>query len=126
MTHHRLILACLGLCPSLSLSLGAVGCGSTDPGRPFYGTWSFTSGNDNVSCPNGTTSTRLSGSITVKPASDGGLLIIDPDGCNFTYALDGQRASVSGRHDCSFPVPELGTGVVANVTYDTITLTTTD
>ena len=100
------------------------GCGA-DPAQRFTGTWSFASGSDNVSCPNGTTAAKLTGNVTVKRATDGSLLVLDPEGCNFTYALDGASAKAMGR-SCSFPVPELGQGVTAAVTYDAITLTTSD
>src|SRR5262249_53454889 len=102
----------------------AAGC-SSDPATPYTGTWSFTSGADNVSCPNGTTSTQLMGNLTIKRATDGGLVVLDPEGCNFTYALEGAQASAKSK-SCSFPVPELGQGVTAAVTYDTITLATSD
>jgi hypothetical protein len=107
------------------LSLFIAGCGAADPAQRFTGTWSFASGNDNVSCPNGTTAAKLTGNVTVKRATDGSLLVLDPEGCNFTYALDGASAKANGR-SCSFPVPELGQGVTAAVTYDAITLTTSD
>ena len=100
------------------------GCGA-DPAQPYLGTWSFASGTDNVSCPNGTTAAKLSGNVTIKRATDGSLLVLDPEGCNFTYTLDGARAKTSGK-SCTFPVPELGQGVTAAVTYDSITLTTSD
>jgi len=100
------------------------GCGA-DPAAPYVGTWSFASGTDNVSCPNGTTATKLDGNVTIKRATDGSLLVLDAEGCNFTYQLDGDRAKTSGR-SCSFAVPELGQGVTAAVTYDTITLATSD
>jgi hypothetical protein len=107
-----------------SLLFFAVGC-SSDPATPYLGTWSFASGTDNVSCPNGTTAAQLTGNVTIKHATDGSLLVLDPEGCNFTYALDGDSAKTSAR-SCSFPVPELGAGVTAAATYDTITLTTSD
>jgi hypothetical protein len=100
------------------------GC-SADPAQPYLGTWSFASGTDNVSCPNGTTAAKLSGNVTIKRATDGSLLVLDAEGCNFNYQLDGDRAKASGR-SCSFPVPELGQGVTAAVTYDAITLSTSD
>ena len=77
--------------------VAAVGC-SSDPARPYTGTWSFASGSDNVSCPNGTTATALQGNVTIKPASNGGLLVLDPEGCNFTYGFDGSRASASAQN----------------------------
>jgi len=105
-------------------ALVAAGCGA-DPAAPYTGTWSFASGTDNVSCPNGTTSTQLTGNVTIKRATGGGLVVLDPEGCNFTYDLDGAHASTRAQ-SCSFPVPELGQGVTAAVTYDTITLDTDD
>jgi len=111
---HRIVLFVLLL----------AGCGA-DPAQRYTGTWSFASGTDNVSCPNGTTAAKLSGNVTVKRATDGSLLVLDPEGCNFTYALDGTSAKTKGS-SCSFPVPELGQGVSAAVTYDAITLTTSD
>jgi hypothetical protein len=89
------------------------------------GTWSFASGTDNVSCPNGTTAAKLSGNVSIKRATDGSLLVLDPEGCNFSYTLEGERAKASGK-SCSFPVPELGQGVTAAVQYDSIMLSTTD
>ena len=100
------------------------GCGA-DPAQPYLGTWSFASGTDNVSCPNGTTAAKLTGNVTIKRATDGSLLVLDAEGCNFSYQLDGARAKASGK-SCSFPVPELGQGVTAAVTYDAITLSTSD
>lgn len=101
------------------------GCGGADPGQRFVGTWSFLSGTDSVSCPNGTTEVSLTGSLTIKPATDGGLLVLDGEGCNFVYTLEGDRATAAGK-SCSFPVPALGQGVTARVTYDAITLQTED
>ena len=109
-------------------ALVVAGCGGgADPAEHFVGTWTFASGTDNVACPNGTTATKLSGSLTVKRATDGGLVVLDAEGCNFGYALDeaGATATTSGKQ-CSFAVPELGAGVTAAVTYDAITLTTSD
>jgi hypothetical protein len=107
------------------VALVVVGC-SSDPAKPYLGTWSFASGADNVSCPSGTSAAQLTGNVTIKRASDGaGLVVLDPEGCNFDYALDGDRAAASAQ-SCSFPVPELGQGVTAAVTYDTITLDTSD
>ena len=100
------------------------GCGA-DPAQRYMGTWSFASGTDNVSCPNGTTAAKLSGNVSIKRATDGSLLVLDPEGCNFTYTLEAERAKASGK-SCSFPVPELGQGVTAAVTYDSITLATSD
>jgi len=104
--------------------LVVAGC-SSDPAQPYMGTWSFASGADNVSCPNGTTSTALQGNMTIKHATDGGLVVLDPEGCNFNYAFDGGSASAT-MQSCSFPVPELGQGVTAAVRYDRITLDTSD
>lgn len=111
---HRIVLFVLLL----------AGCGA-DPAQRYTGTWSFASGTDNVSCPNGTTAAKLTGNVTIKRATDGGLVVLDPEGCNFAYALDGDRAKAAGK-SCSFPVPELGQGVTAAVVYDSITLTTSD
>ncbi|HEY2747456.1 MAG TPA: hypothetical protein VGL86_22690 [Polyangia bacterium] len=103
----------------------AIGC-SSDPATPYLGTWSFASGADNVSCPSGTSAAQLTGNVTIKRATGGGgLVVLDPEGCNFSYALDGDRAAASAQ-SCSFPVPELGQGVTAAVTYDAITLDTSD
>jgi hypothetical protein len=115
---HRLVFAALCV---------VAGCGGSDPAQRFVGTWTFASGADNVACPNGTTSTKLTGSLTVKRGTDGGLVVLDAEGCNFSYALDeaGAMATTSARQ-CSFAVPELGQGVTAAVTYDAITLTTSD
>jgi hypothetical protein len=108
------------------LALLVAGCGGSDPAQPYVGTWSFTSGSDNVSCPNGASSAKLTGNLTIKPSTgDGDLVVLDPEGCNFTYAVDTAAARTSARM-CSFPVPELGQGVTAAATYDTITLTTSD
>jgi len=109
---------------SFAFVLALAACGA-DPAQRYLGTWSFASGSDNVSCPNGTTAAKLSGNVSIKRATDGSLLVLDPEGCNFTYELDGDAAKASGR-SCSFAVPELGQGVTAAVTYDAITLTTSD
>ncbi len=103
------------------------GCGGgNSPEQPFFGTWSFTSGNDDVACPNGTTSVKLTGNLTVKPASGGGLVVLDAEGCNFSYVVSGSDATLTGNDRCQFPVPELGQGVTADVSYDAITLSTGD
>src|SRR2546430_8366 len=99
-------------CVALLLVIVAAGCGAADPAERYLGTWTFASGTDNVSCPNGNTAAKLSGNVTVKRATDGSLLVLDPEGCNFTYALDGQSAKTNAR-SCTFPVPELGAGVTA-------------
>lgn len=103
------------------------GCGSgTDPMQRFVGTWSFTSGTDDVSCPNGNSSEKLAGSITVDAQADGGLVVHDAAGCDFAYTVAGDTATVADRRSCSFPVPELGQGVTAAVDYDSLTLATSD
>jgi hypothetical protein len=109
----------------VALLLFVTGCGAADPADRYMGTWTFASGTDNVSCPNGNSAAKLSGNVTIKRATDGSLLVLDPEGCNFTYALDGQSAKTNAR-SCTFPVPELGAGVTAAATYDTITLATSD
>jgi hypothetical protein len=109
---------------SLLFLVTVAGCGA-DPAQRYLGTWSFTSGADNVSCPSGTTAASLKGNVTITRAADGSLLVLDPEGCDFTYALDGDHATTKSR-SCSFAVPELGQGVTAAATYDTITLFTSD
>ena len=109
------------------LFLLVAGCGANPeatPAQHYLGTWSFSSGTDNVSCPNGTTSDALKGNVTIQKSSDG-LLVLDEEGCNFSYTLDGGGATTKNA-SCSFPVPELGQGVTADVTYDLITLQTSD
>jgi hypothetical protein len=104
------------------------GCSSANPEataeQQYVGTWSFSSGTDNVSCPNGTTSAALKGNVSIEKSASG-LVVIDEEGCNFGYAVD-QTAATTRNQSCSFPVPELGQGVTADVTYDLITLTTGD
>jgi hypothetical protein len=116
-----------------SILLFALVAGCTAPNDPvvtaeqqFLGTWSFASGNNNVVCPNGTTAQKLTGNLTVKTAVGGGLVVLDGEGCNFTYAIDGKRATLGADKTCSFAVPQLGAGVTAEVTYDEITLSTDD
>ena len=109
-------------CSSL---VAAVGC-SADPAQPYIGHLVVRLGHRQRQLPQRHHGRRqLHGNVTIKTASDGGLLVLDPEGCNFTYALDGSRASASAQ-TCSFAVPELGAGVTAAVTYDTITLATND
>jgi hypothetical protein len=96
------------------------------PTEQFLGTWQFASGNNNVVCPTGTTSQKLTGDITVQEQSGGGLVVLDAAGCNFGYTLTNQTATLGSDKACSFAVPELGQGATADVTYDTITLTTSD
>lgn len=103
------------------------GCTSSNGGsldQQYLGTWSFSSGTDNVSCPNGTTSDALKGNFSIQKSA-GGLVVLDEDGCNFGYAVDDQSATTRNQ-SCSFPVPALGQGVTADVTYDLITLSTGD
>jgi hypothetical protein len=112
---------------SVSWLLLVAGCGANPEATPdqhYLGTWSFSSGTDDVSCPNGTTSEALKGNVTIQKSSDG-LVVVDPEGCNFSYSLDGSDATTRNAA-CSFPVPELGQGVTAQVTYELITLTTSD
>src|SRR6266436_4701880 len=101
-------------------------CSSTPatPEQQFLGTWSFASGDNEIVCPTGTTAQKLTGNITVEAASGGGLAVIDNAGCNFNYALSGHQATLGADKSCSFPVPQLGQGATAMVTYDTITLVT--
>jgi hypothetical protein len=91
----------------------------------FAGTWSFTSGSDNVVCPSGTTAQALSGNVTIARQGDG-LVVMDAAGCNFVYTLSGDRATLGANKSCSFAVPQLGQGATADVTYDDITLVTSD
>jgi hypothetical protein len=103
------------------------GCGGTDSVptamQQFLGTWAFSSGASyNVVCPNGTKPVSLTGSITVK-SDPAGLLVLDAAGCNFTYAVADHTASLGDKKTCSFPAEQ---GVTADVTYDAITLTTSD
>src|SRR3954449_6372004 len=98
-----------------ALLVFVAGCGAADPADRYLGTWAFASGTDNVSCPNGTTAAKLTGNVTIKRATDGSLLVLDPEGCNFSYTMEGERAKTAGR-SCSFAVPELGAGVTAAVT----------
>lgn len=117
------------LLPAFALVLAPVlaGCGSgADPMQRFVGTWAFTSGTDDVSCPNGNSSEKLAGSITVDAQADGDLVVHDAAGCNFAYTVAGDTATVADRRSCSFPVPELGQGVTAAVDYDSLTLATSD
>src|SRR4051812_29284170 len=106
-----------------------IGCGGSSAPTPldhFLGTWSFNDGTDNVVCPNGNTAEKLTGQITVKTGTgDGTLVVIDAESCNFPYMLTGDSATTRAQ-SCSFAVPQLGSGVTAGVTYDTITLTTVD
>lgn len=111
----------------LSVSLACfAGCSSPNPEHKFVGTWAFASGSDDVTCPNGTNSVKLKGNVIAKPASSGGLVVLDDQGCNFTYAVAGDQADLQGNRECKFAVPELGQGVTADVTYDSITLAVAD
>jgi hypothetical protein len=103
------------------------GCGgAADPVQHFLGTWSFSDGTNNVVCPTGTTAEKLTGNITIQRAtSGGGLVVIDAESCDFPYTLSGDAADTT-QQSCSFAVPQLGAGVTADVTYDRITLTTSD
>ncbi len=110
----------------LALSLAGCGGGAAADGQSqFLGTWSFSTGDDNVSCPSGTTADKLSGNLTIKTASGGGLVVLDQEGCNFDYELDGKNATTANQ-SCSFAVPALGQGTTAAVMYDAITLSTSD
>jgi hypothetical protein len=116
---------------TLAICLLVIGCTSENQmvvtaEQQFLGTWSFQSGNNNVVCPNGTTAQKLTGNVTVKTAVSGGLVVLDAQGCNFTYSVEGMRATLGDDKTCSFAVPELGQGVTADVTYDEITLSTSD
>lgn len=103
------------------------GCGSDTPAatpqQHFLGTWSFASGTDNIVCPTGTTAQNLTGDLTVKTASGGGLVVLDAEGCNFTYTLNGEDALLGTGKTCSFALPMSTT---ADLTYDSITLSTHD
>lgn len=113
----------LALSFTLALALG--GCGGSAP-SPFVGTWSFTEGTDNVTCPTGNTSQTLNGNVTIKESVDGnGLVVLDSEGCNFGYSVSGSVATASNAM-CTRAAPEVGMGVTAAVTYSNITLTTTD
>src|SRR5947207_3716870 len=93
--------------------------------QQFLGTWSFASGSDNIVCPTGTTAQALSGTVTIQK-QDSGLLVRDGAGCNFAYTVSGEQATLGADKSCSFPVPQLGQGATAEVTYDAITLSTQD
>ena len=110
----------------IALMILLAGCTAENTSQAqFAGTWSFAEGTDNVVCPNGTTAEKLTGNLTISQM-DSQLLVLDEAGCNFTYSLDGSTAKLGDKKDCSFPVPQLGQGVTADVTYDTITLSTSD
>src|SRR6202011_1729022 len=91
----------------------------------YVGTWSFLSGTDNVSCPTGNTAQPLNGNITIKKGVDGKLVVLDADGCNFSYTLAGTAATTSNAM-CTRPAPEVGAGVTAATTFSQITLNTAD
>ena len=108
---------------TLFFALALAACGSGQ--SPFVGTWSFTEGTDNVTCPTGNTSQSLTGNVTIKDAVDGGLVVLDAEGCNFNYSASGNVAGAPNAM-CSRPAPEVGMGVTADVTYSNITLSLTD
>ena len=101
------------------------GCTTENSEAQFAGTWSFAEGTDNVVCPNGTTAEKLTGNLTIQQMNSQ-LLVIDEAGCNFTYSLSGNDAQLGDKKECSFAVPQLGQGVMADVTYDAITLSLHD
>jgi hypothetical protein len=108
------------------LFLMLAGCDSSPTmEKTFVGTWSFAEGTDNIVCPNGTTAEKLTGNLTIQQMSSQ-LLVLDEAGCNFTYSITGQDAKLGDDKECSFPVPQLGQGVTADVTYDAITLSLHD
>jgi hypothetical protein len=113
----------LTLWVALALSLSLAGCGSGE--SPFVGTWSFTEGTDNVTCPTGNTSESVTGNVNIKDAVGGGLVVLDSEGCNFNYSASGNVATASNA-TCSRPAPEVGMGVTAEVTYSNITLSLAD
>src|SRR5579859_4180731 len=93
--------------------------------QQFLGTWQFSSGSDNIVCPDGTTAQALSGNLTITQ-KDAGILVMDAAACNFSYAVSGDRATLGADKSCRFAVPQLGQGATADVTYDDITLVTSD
>ncbi len=109
----------LVLCTTLFLACAA------DPAADYVGTWSFASGTDNVSCPTGNTAVALTGNVTIKKGVDGKLVVLDADGCNFTYTLMGTAATTSNAM-CTRPAPEVGAGVTAATDFSQITLNTAD
>jgi len=88
----------------------------------LVGTWSFSSGSENIVCPSGNTAQALSGNITIV-RKDAGVQVMDPAACNFTYDVSGNRATLGANKSCTFSVPQLGQGATAAVTYEDITLT---
>ena len=106
-------------------SLVLAGCGA-NPAQRFTGTWSFASGSDNVSCPNGTTATKLTGNVTIKHATDGACSCSIP-----RAATSPTRSTATQRHGrtaarAASLSPSSAQGVTAAVTYDAITLATSD
>jgi hypothetical protein len=104
-------------------------CTSQQPEQSGFelllGTWSFSSGSENIVCPSGTTAQALSGNISIV-RKDAGVQVMDPAACNFTYDVSGDRATLGADKSCSFAVPQLGQGATAAVTYDDITLSSSD
>ena len=110
-----------------AICLLLAGCTSPNepPGGEFLGTWSFASGTNSVACPTGTTEQPVTGKITIKRALDADLVVLDDEGCNFTYMLRGLTATTHDK-SCDRPAPELGAGVTAATTFSFITLDVSD
>ncbi len=102
------------------LLIGGCGAGMSN----FEGTWSYTSGNTTITCPNipAQTST-LSGDETLAAAASGnGLEITNSGGCNVSLTVSGSSATASAGQTCS--ITESGTTWTA--TLQSWTFTTSD
>jgi hypothetical protein len=98
----------------------AAGCSSTDD---FVGSWKFSSGNMNMTCPGQTIPPfDLSGSIiTINEGSSSDLVLID-EGCSIKLSIDGDKASLDGSQTC-VSVTDAGS---FTLTYSTYNFTTSD
>jgi hypothetical protein len=112
----------LGMLALFALAACALSsCGSS--ASNFIGTWQLAGGTLTTTCNAVSTSSNVTGNITIAAAATGGNVVsTDADGCNIQWAPNGDVATLVAGQTCS----STDNGVTTVLSFTTGTLTVTN
>ncbi len=97
------------------------GCGGGVNVQPFVGNWNSV-GNQIETCNSVQHTTSLNGMLTITQGSSSGDVVTNPpNGCNITWSVNGNTATLKGSQTCTVPGSAGGTWT-ATVTSGSLSL----
>jgi hypothetical protein len=105
----------------VAVLIGAA-CSSTPAGSDLIGTWTYTSGTSTLTCSGKSTTTQVTGNITIAEGIQSGTIVIIGPNCTTTEDVSGSSATALPGQTCT----ETTSGVMDVATITSLTLTLDD